>query len=145
MVEHIWQYYNEKLIEFTAMTPEKQKELMSNYEMDYSTELMIYAYDNFDTMKLLLISAGGTRYENFLHELVEKEIESTHSFMKCMEKMGMKVAEFNPYFEHTITSGMFNSLFELIVHDVPVEEALECSKEICKFYQAGWSACMGLK
>ena len=58
---------------------------------------------------------------------------------------GMPMPKLNPYFEHTITSGMYNSFFELIIHDVPYDEAMECFMEIYKFYQAGWSACMGLK
>lgn len=145
VAEYFFRHYDEIQENFNSMSPEKQRELMGNYSENYALNAMEFAYSHFNQMKLLLTASGGTQYEHFSHALVEKEIESTHNFMKCMEEMGMPAIKLNPHFEHTITSGMYNSFFELIIHDVPYEEAMECAKEICNFYQAGWSACMGLK
>ena len=145
VAEHYLNHFQETLVNFSSMPPEKQKELMGSYSMDFTVEGIKFAYNHLNCMKLLLTASGGTRYENFVHDIVELEIESTHRFMECMEHTGISRIKMNPYFEHTITSGMYNSMFELIIHDVPYEEALECAKAICKFFQAGWSACMGLE
>lgn len=129
---------------FNTLPVQEQKKQMENYSNNYVAEGIEFAYNHLNCMKLLLTASGGTKYENFVHDIVELEIESTHRFMECMEHAGMPQIKMNSCFEHIITSGMYNSMFELIIHDVPYEEALECAKEICKFYQAGWSACMGL-
>lgn len=136
-------HFQDLVIKFGSLPPEKQKEMMGRYSMDFTVQGIEFAYANLNSIKLLLTASGGTRYENFVHDIVELEIESTHRFMESMEQAGMFRTKMNSYFEHTIISGMYNSMFELIIHDVPYEEALECAKEICKFYQAGWSACMG--
>ncbi len=145
VAEYFFQTHREIQEGFTSLTPEKQRELMENYSEQYANSCIQFAYENFNRMKLLLTAAGGTRYENFIHDLVETEIECTHKFMRVMDEAGMMMPKLNPYFEHTITSGMYNSFFELIIHDVPYDEAMECFMEIYKFYQAGWSSCMGLK
>ena len=142
VAEYFLNRFNEMVQEFNTLSVEEQ---MENYSNNYTAEGIEFAYNHLNCMKLLLTASGGTKYENFVHEIVELEIESTHRFMECMEKAGKPQIKINPYFEHTITSGMYNSMFELVIHDVPYEEALECAKEICKFYQAGWSACMGLE
>lgn len=144
VAEHFLNRFQESLVNFCCLSPEKQKEMMGSYSREFTVEGIAFAYSNLNRMKLLLTASGGTKYENFVHELVELESESTHRFMECMENAGMAQNRVNSYFEHIITSGMYNSMFELIIHDIPYEEALECAKEICKFYEAGWSACMGL-
>lgn len=145
VAEYFLNRFNEMVQEFNTLSVEEQKKQMENYSNNYTAEGIEFAYNHLNCMKLLLTASGGTKYENFVHEIVELEIESTHRFMECMEKAGKPQIKINPYLEHTITSGMYNSMFELVIHDVPYEEALECAKEICKFYQAGWSACMGLE
>lgn len=135
--------FNEMIQDFNTLSVEEQKKQMGDYSNNFTVEGIEFAYNHLNCMKLLLTASGGTKYENFVHDIVELEIKSTHHFMECMRKAGETQIKINPYFEHTITSGMYNSMFELVIHDVPYEEALECAKEICKFYQAGWSACMG--
>lgn len=144
VAEYYLNRFQESLENFSSLPPEKQKETMGNYSENFAVEGITFAYANAIRMKLLLTASAGTKYENFVHELVELEIESTHRFMECMEEAGMSRMKINPYFEHTIISGMYNSMFELVIHEVPYEEALECAKAICRFYGAGWSACMGL-
>lgn len=144
VAEYYLNRFQESLETFSSLSPEKQKETMGNYSENFAVEGITFAYENVSRMKLLLTASAGTKYENFVHELVELEIESTHRFMECMEDAGMSRMKINPHFEHIITSGMYNSMFELVIHEVPYEEALECAKAICRFYGAGWSACMGL-
>ena len=144
VAEHFLNRFSETIQKFNSLPAEEQKKQMGNYSYSSTVEGIEFAYENLSCMKLLLTASGGTKYENFVHDIVELEIESTHRFMECIEHIGTPRIKMNPHFEHIITSGMYNSMFELIIHDVPYEEALECAKEICKFYQAGWSACMGL-
>ncbi len=40
-------------------------------------------------------------------------------------------------------TGMFNTFFELIIHEMPLEEAKHYLKEMRDFYTAGWMKIMG--
>lgn len=40
-------------------------------------------------------------------------------------------------------TGMFNTFFELIIHEMPLEEAKHYLKEMRAFYTAGWMKIMG--
>lgn len=137
-------YFTRVQNEFTEISEEEQVKKLPDYGKLYMKNILEYSYKNLSGMKLLLSASAGTRYEDFLHQIVEIEIESTHNFMKALKNMGRPVHDFNSYFEHTIVSGMFTAYFELIIHDVPYEEAKKCSEEILKFYSAGWAACMEL-
>ena len=44
---------------------------------------------------------------------------------------------------HIIASGMFNGLFEIVVHDMPREQAHQYISQFRTFYTAGWLQLMG--
>jgi len=145
MADYFFNYHKAVQEQFNSLEPGEQWESMGNYNYRYALSGLKFAYENFSRMKLLLTAAGGTRYESFLHDLVEMEIASTNEFILHMEATGMPIVRLTPFFEHTIISGMYKSFFELIIHDIPYEEAMECFGEIYKFYQAGWEVCMGMR
>lgn len=49
----------------------------------------------------------------------------------------------DPRLEHIIATGMINTFFELIIHDVPYNEAETYLMEMRDFYTAGWLKIMG--
>ena len=61
-----------------------------------------------------------------------------------MEAQGYEPYAFEPTLEHTIVSGEFSALFELIVHDIPFDEGLKCAEKIHDFYEAGWQSVLKL-
>ena len=46
--------------------------------------------------------------------------------------------------EHILVSGMFTSFFEMVIHDMPKEQAVTFNKELRAFYTAGWKELMGM-
>lgn len=141
---YILRYYDEVQASFDALSQEEKVDVMSGFGKTYMEDVLKYAYEHLEEMKILLLSSAGTRYEDFIHQMVEKEIQSSRDFTEVLKQMGMDAPTYNSRFEHTIMSGMYNSYFELIIHDVPYEEAKECAESIYRFYSAGWAACMGL-
>lgn len=137
-------YYDEVKSQFDSLSKEEQISLVSGFGETYMHDVLAYSYEHLLGIKLLLLASSGTKYEDFIHQLVEKEIQSNHEFSDIMKQMGLPVRNFDYRFEHTIISGMFNSCFELIIHDVPYEEAKTCANNIYAFYRAGWSALMGI-
>ncbi|MBR1741800.1 MAG: TetR/AcrR family transcriptional regulator, partial [Lachnospiraceae bacterium] len=143
--DHILQMYDDALESFWKMTKEEQKEHMGDIGGKCMAEMVEYMYRHLTEFKLLLTAASGTRYENLLHELTQREIDSTHEFEMHMAELGYPMGtQIEPVLEHSITSGMFAGMFELVIHDVPKEKAVNCVRQIHAFYTAGWQKLMGI-
>lgn len=106
-------------------------------------KMMRYCYDNPAGCRLLFTGAQGTKYENFLHELVEKEIRETRAFETSLSGRGFEITPMSERFEHIITSGMFAAMIEPLIHEIPFEEAMEDVEMIHEFYTAGWKHITG--
>lgn len=142
--QHMMNLFFSSHDKFIKIPKEEQPKHMGEIGSQCSLEIIEYAYDNADVCKLLLCSAEGTKYENYIHQMVEKEIKSTERFADVLRELGHDTKKFDPYFEHIIVSGMISSMFELVIHDVPKERAIKLAKELHDFYTAGWSKIMGL-
>ena len=134
----------ESIKNFEAVPDQYKSENMSTSSDAYFMEILDYAYEHLDEFRLLLCSSAGTKYENFIHDLVEKEISCTHDFLNVLKKLGHDIKFFDPVFEHIMISGMFSSFFETIIHDMPKEQAIRCAKELHSFYTYGWMGIMNL-
>ena len=105
-----------------------------------SLEWMIeYMYDNFDIFKLIFCAGDGTSYENFLHELVEIEVDFLDRFIRNLKDSGNNSINFDRQLIHMIVSGMFGGIAEVIIHDMPKESAIVYVRQIQEFYEAGWA------
>ena len=83
-----------------------------------------YICQNREPVKLLLCRAEGTGYESFVHNMVEVEVEYTLRYMEVLRRLGRRVPTLSRSLCHIIASGMFNGLFEVVIHDMPYEQAL---------------------
>ena len=101
----------------------------------------IYKYK--DEFKLILCSSDGTKYENIIHDMAEIEVDATHKFAKTMEQLGYPKYNVDKTLEHILASGLFSAFFEVIIHDIPHENAAEYLEELKAFYTAGWKKIMG--
>lgn len=142
---HILQMYDDALEAFWKMTKEEQKEHMGDIGGECMMQMVEYMYDHLTAFKLLLTASSGTKYENLLHELTQREIDSTHEFEKHMVELGHPMStQIEPALEHSIVSGMFGGMFELVIHDVPKDEVARCVRQLHDFYTAGWRELMGM-
>ena len=98
---------------------------------------------NREPVKLLLCRAEGTGYESFVHNMVEVEVEYTLRYMEVLRRLGRRVPTLSRSLCHIIASGMFNGLFEVVIHDMPYEQALRDVKQLRAFYTAGWLELVG--
>ena len=102
-----------------------------------------YICQNREPVKLLLCRAEGTGYESFVHNMVELEVEYTLRYMEVLRRLGRRVPTLSRSLCHIIASGMFNGLFEVVIHDMPYEQALRDVKQLRAFYTAGWLELVG--
>ena len=129
---------------FSALPDEEQPVQMSNASVDCIDRIIDYAYDHYDSFKLLICCADGTAYDHFVHNMVEIEVESTLRFIGVLRRSGHPVPPLDADFCHLVCSGMFGGMFETIVHDMPKDKAKAYVQQLQQFYAAGWRKLMGI-
>ena len=123
--------------EFAEIPPEEQPDNLTmayDSKEDTSGECMItlpllpakmllYAYEHLNEFKLILCCSEGTRFSKLIDEMVEIETNATHDYLIVLEKLGRPAPPIDERLEHILITGMFNTFFELIIHEMPLEEA----------------------
>ncbi len=141
--EHMMNTYIRAQESFAALTPEEQLAGVGGVSGECMDEILEYIYRYPVETKLILCCSEGTKYENFVHEMVEIEAEATHKFNSVLQDLGIESRLLNPKLEHILISGMFAAYFEMIIHDMPYDEARGYLRELRTFYTAGWQSIMG--
>ena len=142
--DYILNYFKGQVAKFMEIPKNEWADNMTSYSKDGMVHIFEYAWEHREAFRLILNASEGTDFENFIHDIVEVEINITHVFYEEMEKQGFKPYAFDPNLEHTIISGEFSALFELIVHDVSFEDGRKCAEELHDFYEAGWQSVLKL-
>ena len=112
---------------------------------DYLRYFLGYIYDHFDAFKLILCCSAGTRYENYVHELVELEVGQAERYYAELERQGKIEGHISHELHHLITSAYFTAVFETVVHDMTRERAMEYIEELATFFNCGWEGLLRLK
>ena len=122
---------------FSELPEQEQPEHMGLESSQCVNWMVDYICDHREPVKLLLCKAEGTSY------MVEVEVEYTLRYMDVLRRLGREVPELSQSLCHIIASGMFNGLFEIVVHDMPKEQALRDVEQFRTFYTGGWLKLMG--
>ena len=128
---------------FADLAEEEQPKHMGEASGDYVDWMVDYICQHRGPVKLLLCRAEGTSYEHFAHNMVEIEVEYTLKYMEVLRRLGKDIPDLSRSLCHIIASGMFNGLFEIVVHDMPREQARLYVAQFRAFYTAGWLKLMG--
>lgn len=107
---------------------------------DYLHSLVDYVYDNLEDFKLILCNGVGSKYENFLHKLIELETTRKNEYYDILRKKGKLLGEIHPEVLHMINSAYFTSLFEVVKHDMEKETAISHIQQIATFFQSGFQS-----
>ncbi len=135
--------YTKTIREFNEMSPQKQMEQLGTFSFQCVHDMLLYAYDHLTEFKLLLCCSEGTRFAGMVDEMVEIEIKATHDFQQTLDRIGKPSPPIDPQLEHILITGMFNAYFELIIHEIPMEQAEVYLSQMWEFYCAGWYKLMG--
>lgn len=128
---------------FHLMTPEEQAERMPKYADSGTSELIDYMYEHLEEFRLLLDASYGTRFHNFVDELVRIEVEYTYKFMEAVgysNKFGDAVTQ---KMLHIVTTSRFESIFEIIRHGMSREEATEYIELLSRYHRCGFIEIFG--
>ena len=128
---------------FAELPETEQPGHMGQESADYVHWMVDYICQHLEPVKLLLCRSEGTSYEHFVHNMVEVEVEYTIKYMEVLRRLGHDIPELDEQMCHIIASGMFNGIFEIVIHDMPEGRALRYVDQLRDFYTAGWLKLMG--
>lgn len=129
--------------EFADLPKEEQPDHMGKESGECIDWMIDYIYDHYLPFKLLLCCSDGTPYENFVHNMVEVEVEYTFRYIEVLKSLGRQVPELDRELCHMIASGMFEGMFEIVRHDMPKDRAKRFIDQLREFSTAGWMKIMG--
>ena len=135
--------YMEAQTTFAELPEEEQPSHMGLESSEYIHWMVDYICRHREPVKLLLCRSEGTGYEHFVHNMVEVEVEYTIRYMEVLRHLGQDIPELDEQMCHIIASGMFNGLFEIVIHDMLRDRALHYVDQLRDFYTAGWLKLMG--
>ncbi|MDO5062500.1 MAG: TetR/AcrR family transcriptional regulator [Peptostreptococcaceae bacterium] len=142
--EHVMGIYKKFVQRASELSIPERLEGMRDNGLDCVCEMLEYMYMHIEEFKFLIADSDGTKYARFLDELIEYEIDDTHKFYEDLEQKQMVVEDGFREIEHIIVSGMFTSVFKMLVYGFPLEKAMSCAEQIVNFYTAGWLYVMDL-
>lgn len=115
-------------------------ELMKNNDIDMIREII---YPHREDFKLILTKAEGTRYENFLHDMVNEDQKEMLKVLDFLKSLGNKVVEVSEKEMHTILSAAYTAMLEPVIHDYTQSETEHCLSVVEDFFMPGWQKLMG--
>lgn len=162
----VFRYFSDKVALFDALVSDAADTLMNQFKaaqdahfdlipeekttesLDLSTEYLNhfinYIYDNFDAFKLVICCSEGTRYANYIHDLVELEVSQTEVYYEKLRQLGKLEGSISHDSHHMITSAYFTAVFETVAHDMDRERAIEYVNELAAFFNHGWNGLLRL-
>ena len=111
---------------------------------EYLQIFVNYIYDNFDAFKLVICRSAGTKYEHYIHDLVELEVSVAEKYYRLLRKQGKLEGTVSRELHHMITSAYFTAVFETVAHDMTRKKAREYVKELAVFFNCGWDGILKL-
>ena len=127
------------------LIPEDKTEQCRELSTEYLNFFINYIYDNFDAFKLVVCCSEGTKYADYIHELVEIEVSETEKYYDQLRQLGKLEGSVSHELHHMITSAYFTAVFETVAHDMSREHAIEYVNELALFFNCGWDGLLRLK
>ena len=107
---------------FSALPGEEQQAQKKSYADDGVAKIIDYIYENFDLFKILLTSGETHIYQEFLHRIID----------------AFTSGRLTPELAHILSCAFYSGFFEIVMHDMPQEQAHEHIQRLRKFYNIGW-------
>lgn len=124
------------------LIPKDEASQSRDLSTQYLRHFVEYIYKHFDAFKLVLCCAEGTKYENYVHDLVELDVTRSEQYFSALRERGRLEGDAS---RELITSAYFTAVFETVVHDMPRERAIRYIEELAAFFNAGWEGLLRIR
>lgn len=126
------------------LIPENKAAESRELSTKYLLHFVNYIYDHFDEFKLVVCCSEGTKYADYIHELVELDVSRTEKYFAILREKGKMRGNVRHELHHMITSAYFTAAFETVVHDMTRDEAIGYVEELANFFNSGWEGLLRL-
>lgn len=123
---------------FGEMPGEEQKSQRRTYADDGMSRMIDYIYENFDLFKILLTSGETEIYQEVLHRIIDLDVACTTRFIEQTGNDAFSSGRLTPELAHILCCAFYSGFFEIVMHDMPKEQAKEHIQRLRKFYNMGW-------
>ena len=137
-IEHIYEIYDGILVDFEKLSAHDQTNNMSNAATDGTDQMIDYIYEHYDHFRLLFKCEDSGKYEAFIHNMVNKEMKATKKYMQIMKESGINLLKVDESLMHTIYTGFFSSVLQIVEHDMDKEIAKKNVHQLKEFNTGGW-------
>ncbi len=124
----------------------KTDELKMLWQLSEETIIQIieYVYESFDIFKLLIMRSDGTKYANFLDEVVRLDVGETLKLIGELKARGVPVNELEEDEWHMLVHSYYASISEIVMHNYPKPAALKYARTLAAFFSSGWQTVLGI-
>ena len=95
-------------------------------------------FEDFDIWKLLLCKSEGTKYSDFMEQIVNLEQKTTSLYSDLLRKKGIKVNYIDDEELHLLLSAYYQAISEIVYHDFDREKTRYYIEILKKFFYSGW-------
>lgn len=124
---------------FHKFDEETQKDKLGQYTSCSQLRLLDYVYEYFDEFKLLVEFSQGTRFESFIDELIDIEVDYTYKYMEVINCQSVKSGVVTEEFVHIVICSYFNGMFEVVRHNMSKKDAIKYIKLLISYHLQGFT------
>lgn len=114
--------------------------MWNSTEVDMMRELI---YPRMDEFSMIINKAKGSKYEDFLNELVADHQARLMPHLRMLRDAGYKVRDISEDELHMLITAYCSALFEPVAHGYSLENALKYLSTVEEFFMPGWKNLMG--
>jgi AcrR family transcriptional regulator len=139
-VERINEWIDAHVARYLDAVNQDERMQWGDSEIDMVREVV---YPNMEEYHLLLAKSQGSKHENFLHDLTQRHQNQLLSYMSMLKAQGYTVWNIEPEELHLLLSAYITAMFEPVVHNYTMEDALRYLNTVEAFFLPGWKQLMG--
>lgn len=124
----------------------KTDELKQLWKLSEETiqKMIEYIYMHFDIFQLLLMRSDGTKYADFLDNLVRADVRETKKLVDTLKKRGTPIHDLEEDEWHMLVHSYYASIAEVVMHNYPKSAALKYARTLAAFFSSGWQSVLGI-
>lgn len=115
-------------------------DLWSSTEIDMMRELI---YPHMSEYSMIINKSRGSKYEGFLSELADEHQRVMSRCLDKLRKQGFAVRDISNEELHILITAYCTALFEPVVHNYSLEDAVRYLDTVEAFFMPGWKKLLG--
>ena len=132
----------QSLYDFSSLPKSEQGKKMKDYADKGFSSVLSFVFSHFEEFRLLVTCGPDNSYQDFLESIVEIDSSYMKNYLIQIKSKALRTGRITDGFLHVVSSGFYSGLFEVVIHNMPYEEAKNYLKELRIFYNDGWKGYM---